>query len=134
MRAQYLSGQTFFCPGHHWDKSVLSPSNGTKQFCPRNRFLSPGQSFKSEAVRLSREGVEFGRRPFVIVVVSSTSPAPSFAHVVLSLCRQDDTSTYARRPPPKKGNERINTWHGHPPPEKGEERIMARRPPPEKGN
>ncbi len=30
-----------FCPGRHWDKKFLSPSNGTKQFCPRNRFLSP---------------------------------------------------------------------------------------------
>ena len=76
----------------------------------------------------SREGVEFGRRPFVVIAVLTTSPAPSFAHIVLSLCRQDDTSTYARRPPPKKGNERINTRHGHPPPEKGEEsRVDSQR-------
>ena len=35
----------FFVPDTIGTKSVLSPSNGTKQFCPRNRFLSPGQSF-----------------------------------------------------------------------------------------
>ncbi len=37
-----------------------------------------------------------------------------------------------RCPPPKKGNETINT--GRPPPEKGEDMIIARRPPPKKGN
>jgi len=58
-------------------------------------------------------------RPYVVVVVSSSSP--SFAHIILSSCRQDDTSTYARHPPPKKGNERINMRR--PPPEKGEERM-----------
>ena len=60
-----------FCPGRNWDKKFLSPSNGTKQFCPRNRFLSPGQSFKFES-----------SPPIVGISSSSGRYLPSSHHVL----------------------------------------------------